>query len=299
MAEPTGREPESWRRAANGTPQAVPALSSVTSELSPVGALFHHTTLAPGSWSEGYLTRHALALHLNAPKASYAFPGWGRRVLQCQPGALQFCPALRPFAVSWNEPYELLSLAVEPEFYARFVEPSGTVPELHETLEFSDPVIEQLLLALDGEVRDGNLYGQIYTESLTAGILARLLRSQKNGEPRAIAVRSGATLSSRTRELLLSYIEENLHRPLRLRELSDVVELNLMNLLKRFKVAVGDPPHRYILKRRLERAKRLLRHSTLPISEIALRCGFSEQSSFTRAFRRVVRVTPAAFRRAL
>jgi AraC family transcriptional regulator len=55
----------------------------------------------------------------------------------------------------------------------------------------------------------------------------------------------------------------------------------------------------YIAERRIERAKKMLEETELPISEIALRSGFSSQSHFTTAFRRLAGATPKAFRTAL
>jgi AraC family transcriptional regulator len=56
-------------------------------------------------------------------------------------------------------------------------------------------------------------------------------------------------------------------------------------------------PINYITRQRIERAKRLLAETELPISEIALRTGFSSQSHFTTSFRRLAGVTPSSFRR--
>ena len=52
-----------------------------------------------------------------------------------------------------------------------------------------------------------------------------------------------------------------------------------------FRQSVGMPPHRYLLKRRIERARDLLRDPSLSLLEVALACGFSDQSHFTRLFR--------------
>jgi AraC family transcriptional regulator len=61
--------------------------------------------------------------------------------------------------------------------------------------------------------------------------------------------------------------------------------------------SVGTPPHRWVLRRRIERAEQLLDGSTVPLGEIAARCGFADQSHFTKVFARVARVTPGDWRR--
>jgi len=65
-----------------------------------------------------------------------------------------------------------------------------------------------------------------------------------------------------------------------------------------FRRTVGVPPHQYVLRRRVERAKELLLTGRLGLSEVALAAGFSDQSHLTRVFRRAVGLTPARFRRA-
>jgi AraC family transcriptional regulator len=62
---------------------------------------------------------------------------------------------------------------------------------------------------------------------------------------------------------------------------------------------MGVPPHRYVSRRRLETARAMIATGRTSLSEIALECRFSSQSSFTRAFRRATGVTPAEYRRTL
>jgi AraC family transcriptional regulator len=64
-----------------------------------------------------------------------------------------------------------------------------------------------------------------------------------------------------------------------------------------FKKTTGLTPHRWLVQRRVERAKDLLLRSMLPLAEIALDCGFSEQSHFTRTFTRMVGTSPGEWRR--
>ncbi len=63
-----------------------------------------------------------------------------------------------------------------------------------------------------------------------------------------------------------------------------------------FKEAVGSPPHRYVVERRVERAKDLLRRTDLPISEVAREVGFSSQSHLHFHLKRLLGATPASLR---
>ena len=79
--------------------------------------------------------------------------------------------------------------------------------------------------------------------------------------------------------------------------LANVSGVSDAHFARSFKEAFGVPPHRYLLTRRIERAKALLRDSDAPIIEIALNCGFKDGSHFSRAFRRQFGHPPKLSRR--
>ncbi|HEX4277414.1 MAG TPA: helix-turn-helix transcriptional regulator, partial [Bryobacteraceae bacterium] len=60
---------------------------------------------------------------------------------------------------------------------------------------------------------------------------------------------------------------------------------------------VGQSPHQYVLTRRIERARELLRNTDLPVVDVALAAGFSSQSHLAHWFLRQVGISPAAYRR--
>ncbi len=74
--------------------------------------------------------------------------------------------------------------------------------------------------------------------------------------------------------------------------------LSVRHFARAFRKSMGVPPHRWLLRRRVDRAMSLLRGSTLSLAEIALTCGFADQSHFTRVFARMTGMGPGAWRRA-
>ncbi len=68
---------------------------------------------------------------------------------------------------------------------------------------------------------------------------------------------------------------------------------------KAFRRTTGTSPHRYLTHIRVQEAKGLLLSSTLPLADIALICGFGDQSYFTRVFTRSVGASPGSWRRAM
>jgi AraC-like DNA-binding protein len=73
--------------------------------------------------------------------------------------------------------------------------------------------------------------------------------------------------------------------------------LSAKHFARAFRQSTGVPPHRWLIEKRIERAKALLLGGGLSLAEIALACGFADQSHFTAAFRRGTGITPGAYRR--
>jgi AraC family transcriptional regulator len=96
---------------------------------------------------------------------------------------------------------------------------------------------------------------------------------------------------------LADLIEINLDGDLSLEAMAAEVGLSPLYLIRAFKHAFREPPHRYILHRRIERAMDLLRTTDMSVAEVALAAGFSSQSHLSNRFRRVIGVSPAAYRK--
>jgi AraC-like DNA-binding protein len=94
-----------------------------------------------------------------------------------------------------------------------------------------------------------------------------------------------------------AYIEENLHRSILTTELSAIAQRSTAHFSRSFKLAFGEPPHAYIVKRRIEEACYLMLTSTAPLSEIALSVGLSDQAHLCRLFRQTFGQSPASWRR--
>jgi AraC family transcriptional regulator len=73
------------------------------------------------------------------------------------------------------------------------------------------------------------------------------------------------------------------------------IPMSQFHFARAFKAAMGEPPHRYIMQRQIERAKVLLSATRLSTAEVAYQVGFSNQSHFTMQFRKLVGMTPGSF----
>jgi AraC family transcriptional regulator len=92
---------------------------------------------------------------------------------------------------------------------------------------------------------------------------------------------------------------ERLENPVALEELATLVGLSRYHFCTAFGLAMGRTPHAWLTEQRMTRARRLLSNPDMSISEIAVAVGYATPSAFSAGFRRIVGMTPSAFRRAL
>jgi AraC-like DNA-binding protein len=92
------------------------------------------------------------------------------------------------------------------------------------------------------------------------------------------------------------YIESHLDGNVRLETLASLAGLSVHHFARAFRQSIGLSPHKYVLRRRIERARELLSQTDPPLSEIALSIGFADHSHFARHFRRLTGMTPSTAR---
>jgi transcriptional regulator of acetoin/glycerol metabolism len=103
-------------------------------------------------------------------------------------------------------------------------------------------------------------------------------------------------LSPAVTRRVCDFIEGHLDEKIRLNGLAALTGLSTDHFARAFHQSVGVPPHTYLLRRRLEHVERMLRETHVPLSEIALATGFSDQSHLARHFRRWAGMSPRQVR---
>lgn len=158
-----------------------------------------------------------------------------------------------------------------------------------------DPVATHLFLALRRAAMDGqDRLSEVAAETMGLALAVSVLRAMFP-ELRVKIDPKANGLSAERRRRVLDYIEVRLSQRITVAELAGVANLSQWHFCRSFQRAMGMSPARYIMSRRLELARQLLR-GDLPIQEVALACGFASQSHFCDAFKREVGRTPSEYR---
>lgn len=207
-----------------------------------------------------------------------------------------------------SRPSEYINLLVDPSLLRQLLTEHGLSAdtELEQKVIFQDTTILHVAQLLKTEILSGGLAGDLYVESLRNVLAVHLLRHYVRS-PIWGAIRHTAPnpttnanpLDGLKLHQLKEYIEKHLSEELTIATLADQVPMSQFHFARAFKAATGEPPHRYINQRRIERAKILLSLKQLSVAEIAYQTGFSNQSHFTAQFRKNVGMTPKQFRTAL
>ncbi|MFP2237387.1 helix-turn-helix domain-containing protein [Pseudescherichia vulneris] len=95
---------------------------------------------------------------------------------------------------------------------------------------------------------------------------------------------------------VLAFIEASLAQPLTLADLAQEAALSEYHFARMFSLSMKMAPHQYVMQRRMTRAQDLVRNTSLPLTDIALACGFSSASHFSNRFKSVLGVTPSQLR---
>lgn len=159
---------------------------------------------------------------------------------------------------------------------------------------FDDQMLRSVLSRFQLILHDPSLDCAGYAETL--GVLLTFEIGRVASRQRQPVTHKGG-LTARQARLVIDYIEGHIGEPTSISELAGLLDLTRFHFIRAFKQAVGLPPHRFMVVRRIERARELLTQQDLSIAEVAARVGFGNVAQFAKAFRRHVGTTPSTYRR--
>ena len=169
------------------------------------------------------------------------------------------------------------------------------------TTASSDPVaLNQLFAQVSGLLENGAESAEVRIRRVSALLREYpVMRDQPSDAqlfPDAHGIQRGALLAWQRRKVT-DYIESHMEDPIGIEDLSAVARLSPSHFCRAFRVSFTDSPHSYVMRRRIARSQTLMLTTSAPLSNIAIECGFADQGHFSRVHRRLVGVTPGAWRR--
>jgi AraC family transcriptional regulator len=147
-------------------------------------------------------------------------------------------------------------------------------------------LLKDVRLALDCDIK------------AAAGAAARLLELlTANISQEALSGRVHNKLPQWKMRKVDRYIDDHIEAPIMVADLARLVSLSAGYFCRAFKANIGEAPHSYIMRAKIKRAQAMMLTTTVGLSQIALACGFADQSHLCRCFRQVTGTTPAVWRR--
>jgi AraC family transcriptional regulator len=254
------------------------------------------SSLPPGIFRFPPNTNHALCIIVGNPvRCIGRVDGKVQRWVQSS-GDLEVIPAGLPGVWEDDDPAEMLTLALSPKFLGRVAEGMERYPdrvELRHQFQVREPRIEHIGWAMKAELDSGLPEERLYVESLATAMTAHLLRLHDDV---AADVQSQG-LSKRQQDRVIDYIDAHIDSDLSLATLAAIAGIGTTHFQALFKQSLGLSVHQYVVRRRVEHARRSLLRGDRSIAEVALDAGFAHQSHLARWMQRLLGVTPAALLR--
>ena len=276
--------------------------------------LRQYSQLPPHGFPEYYPQQHLIIIHQQPDRARVIRKIDGEKQnLLVNSEDIVFIPAKHSHGASWQAELELTVLIIDPNFVSQvayeWIDPDRI--ELLPRFAHCDRFLMQSLMGVSPKTALHRFIYQVglqlknsllttenrfYAESMATALSSHLIQHYSIEKPVFREYAGG--LSRSKLERVKEYIRDRLTENITLQEISNEVGLSRCYFAQMFKQSTGIAPYQYVIQQRVERAKQLLKQD-LPLAEIALECGFSDQSALSRTFGKCVGTTPKDYRQQL
>ena len=178
-----------------------------------------------------------------------------------------------------------IAYAHQAPYADQLIWPYGTV----------DPVVYHLGQTLLSSLEHPHHTSKIFLDHVLHALNCHIVCSY--GGVRISAPRYRGGLTSLQMRRATGLLEAHMDGKITLQQVAEVCELSVSHFARAFKQTFRKPPYQWLTERRVDRARDLMTNSRLPLADIAVQCGFADQSALNRSFKRIHGVTPGTWRR--
>jgi AraC family transcriptional regulator len=265
------------------------------------GVKLEHHQLPPLELQDVMTTDYTVSVQLSAPITIESSNGARFRARQFVPDDVCVFPMNVPLSARWNQVLEVIVVMLDPTFVSQAIPLAAGAPiDLSLQLGRKDLFTRAVCLALYTEMQQGYPGGRLYGETVAAALAVHLL-THYSIAPRSVlplleTAGSGAGTSTQRLSEIVDYIQSHLDEEMSLSTLAALLNMSPHYFCHLFKRVMGLPPHQYVIQQRVERARLLLKRRDRSIADIALDCGFGNQSHLTKQFKKLYGITPKKYR---
>ena len=197
----------------------------------------------------------------------------------------------------WYGPSQRIVASIDPSILVKAATQLelNQLPDFDNLWSFQDDQLRLLLTEMEREVTSGSATGPLYGDLLGLSLSVVLIRKYGHA-PATPALHKGGISKPRLKHVI-DYIATNLSSEIRLEDLASIAGLSVFHFARAFRESTGVTPHQYVLQRRVDTVKTLLRSRDWNLEAIASAAGFADASHLTKAFRRNTGTTPTTWRR--
>lgn len=248
---------------------------------------------------EHVMQEHYLMVKLNpASRAHRVLDGVGCQETQ-QRGSTAYVPNGCSHRVQYvGQLGSLHLMTLRPELMDSVAQELN-IPEVNISPQYADARNDFVLNAAElifAELQQGNPHGAMFAETFARALAVHLLTGFSRSEP---AETAKITISQAKIKRIHEYILANMADPITLDDLAGQAGLSEYHFCRVFKKATRLSPYQYLLRLRIQQACVHLEKDRLSVQEIAVVCGFGDAMQFSRHFRKIMGMTPTAYRTAI
>lgn len=167
-------------------------------------------------------------------------------------------------------------------------------PEIQRQLGIQDPVVRAIGESLDAELFADRPSPRAYIECLAKSLGAHIIA--KYAKP-VFTGGDTAAMSGTQLRRSIEFMKENLDKEVTLEALASAAAMSKYHFAKSFKHAMGVAPHQYLVRLRMERARKMLAYDALSVEQVANSVGYADKAHFAEQFRKCTGLSPSHYRR--